>query len=158
MVKRWEGLGVPYELDGEQLYLGPDVTFGLPIVISQSTYRKRVGPVSFLYGTTNALISDWRRVAAAYAGLFGLDPSRFSAIGSERFGYIERRSPCSIPQSARPHRVEPVTDNVHPMGRFARQASAIHSICTTSRCTTGRTCAGDCWRRMRATRRAAAIR
>src|SRR4249920_242072 len=38
MVKRWEGLGIPYERDGEQLYLGADITFGLPMVISQSTY------------------------------------------------------------------------------------------------------------------------
>src|SRR5690349_16298396 len=72
MVKRWEGLGVAYEREDEQLYLGTDVTFGLPMVISQSTYRKRVGPVSFLYETTNTLMTDWRRAAAVYAGLFGL--------------------------------------------------------------------------------------
>ena len=35
MVKRWAGLGVPYELDGEQLYLGPDATFGLPIALKR---------------------------------------------------------------------------------------------------------------------------
>ena len=49
MVKRWEGLGVAYDRDAEQLYLAPETTFGLPIVISESTYRPRVGPVSFLY-------------------------------------------------------------------------------------------------------------
>ena len=81
MVKRWEGLGIPYDRDNEQLYLSPEATFGLPMVISESTYRPRVGPVSFLYETTNTLVSDWRRVAAVYAGLFGLEPSRFSEIG-----------------------------------------------------------------------------
>src|SRR4029450_8869669 len=88
MVRRWEGLGVPYDRDAEQLYLSPETTFGLPIVISESTYRRGVGPVSFLYETTNTLSSDWRRVAAVYAGLFGLDPARFCEIGSERFGYV----------------------------------------------------------------------
>src|SRR5262249_55858457 len=33
MVRRWEGLGVAYDRDGEQLYLAPGVTFGLPIVV-----------------------------------------------------------------------------------------------------------------------------
>ncbi|HMK01022.1 MAG TPA: VOC family protein, partial [Reyranella sp.] len=28
MVKRWEGLGVPYDRDAEQLYLAPETTFG----------------------------------------------------------------------------------------------------------------------------------
>jgi hypothetical protein len=121
MVKRWEGLGVPYERDGEQLYLGTDVTFGLPMVISQSTYRKRVGPVSFLYETTNTLISDWRRVAAVYAGLFGLDPARFSEIGSERFGYIGTLTLLDPPNRLDRIELSQVTDNVHPMGRFAHK-------------------------------------
>jgi catechol 2,3-dioxygenase-like lactoylglutathione lyase family enzyme len=46
MVKRWEGLGIPYDRDGEQLYVGTDVTFGMPMVISGSSYRRRVGPRS----------------------------------------------------------------------------------------------------------------
>ena len=95
MVKRWEGLGVAYQRDGEQLYLGPDVTLGLPMVVSQSTYRRRVGPVSFLYETTNTLMTDWRRAAAVYAGLFGLDPSR-SATSAASASAMSARSPCSI--------------------------------------------------------------
>ena len=121
MVKRWEGLGVPYHREGEQLYLGSDATFGLPMVISQSTYRKRVGPVSFLYETTNTLISDWRRVAAVYAGLFGLDPSCFSAIGSERFGYVGTLTLFDPPNRLDRIELSQVTDNVHPMGRFAHK-------------------------------------
>jgi hypothetical protein len=121
MMKRWEGLGVPYERDGEQLYLGAEATFGLPMVISQSTYRKRVGPVSFLYETTNTLISDWRRVAAVYAGLFGLDPSRFSAIGSERFGYVGTLTLFDPPNRLDRIELSQVTDDIHPMGRFAHK-------------------------------------
>jgi catechol 2,3-dioxygenase-like lactoylglutathione lyase family enzyme len=121
MVKRWDGLGVAYERDGEQLYLGPDVTFGLPMVISQSTYRKRVGPVSFLYETTNTLVSDWRRAAAVYAGLFGLDPSRFCDIGSERFGYVGTLTLFDPPNRLDRIELSQVTDDQHAMGRFAHK-------------------------------------
>jgi hypothetical protein len=121
MVKRWEGLGIPYDRDNEQLYLSAETTFGLPMVISESTYRPRVGPVSFLYETTNTLISDWRRVAAVYAGLFGLDPSRFSEIGSERFGYIGTLTLFDPPNRLDRIELSQVTDNVHAMGRFAHK-------------------------------------
>jgi hypothetical protein len=121
MLKRWEGLGVPYDRDGEQLYLGPDVTFGLPIVISETAYRPRVGPVSSLYETTNTLVSDWRRVAAVYAGLFGLDPTRFSEIGSERFGYVGTLTLFDPPNRLDRIELSQVTDNVHAMGRFAHK-------------------------------------
>ena len=49
MMKRWEGLGVACDRDAGQLYLAADATFGLPMVISESTYRPRVGPLSFLF-------------------------------------------------------------------------------------------------------------
>jgi hypothetical protein len=121
MVKRWEGLSVPYDRDAEQLYLAPDTTFGLPMVISETTYRPRVGPVSSLYETTNTLVSDWRRVAAVYAGLFGLDPARFSEIGSERFGYIGTLTLFDPPNRLDRIELSQVTDEVHAMGRFAKK-------------------------------------
>jgi hypothetical protein len=121
MVRRWEGLGVPYERDGEQLYVGTDVTFGLPMVISDSSYRPRVGPVSFLYETTNALLTDWHRVAAVYAGLFGLDPTRFSEIGSDRFGYVGTLTLFDPPNRLDRIELSQVTDNIQSMGRFAHK-------------------------------------
>ena len=90
-------------------------------MISESTYRPRVGPVSFLYETTNTLMSDWRRVAAVYAGLFGLDPARFSEIGSERFGYIGTLTLFDPPNRLDRIELSQVTDNVHAMGRFAHK-------------------------------------
>jgi hypothetical protein len=113
MARRWQGLGISYDLDNEQLYLSPDATFGLPIVISASTYRRRVGPVSFLYETTNVLVSDWRRVAAVYAGLFGLEPARFSEIGSPRFGYIGTLTLFDPPNRLDRIELSQVTDEVH---------------------------------------------
>jgi len=121
MVKRWEGLGVPYDRDAEQLYLAPEMTFGLPMVISETTYRPRIGPVSSLYETTNTLVSDWRRAAAFYAGLFGLDPARFSEIGSERFGYIGTLTLFDPPNRLDRIELSQVTDDVHAMGRFAKK-------------------------------------
>ncbi len=121
LAARWQGLGVSYDLDNEQLYLSSQATYGLPMVISASTYRRRVGPVSFLYETTNVLVSDWRRVAAVYAGLFGLDPARFSEIGSPRFGYIGTLTLFDPPNRLDRIELSQVTDEVHAMGRFARK-------------------------------------
>jgi hypothetical protein len=121
MAKRWEGLGIAYEREGEQLYLGGDVTFGLPMVISQSTYRPRVGPVSFLYETTNTLAGDWRRAAALYAGLFGLDPARFCGIGSDRFGYVGTLTLFDPPNRLDRIELSQATDDVHAMGRFVKK-------------------------------------
>jgi len=121
LTRRWQGLGVSYDLDNEQLYLSAEATYGLPMVISASTYRRRVGPVSFLYETTNVLKSDWRRVAAVYAGLFGLDPSRFSEIGSPRFGYIGTLTLFDPPNRLDRIELSQVTDEVHAMGRFAKK-------------------------------------
>jgi len=84
---RLAGLGISTVEDGLQFYIPPEHAFGLRIVISKSVPRYRVGPVSFLYEVTHTLISDWQKVAACHAGLFGLDPVRFSPIKSDRFGY-----------------------------------------------------------------------
>ncbi|MBI4083675.1 MAG: VOC family protein [Candidatus Lambdaproteobacteria bacterium] len=85
--RRLTGLGCPPAEDGGQLYLEPETNHGLRFVISPTRPRSRVGPVSFLYEVTNTLRSDWRRAAAQVAAMFGLDPARFSAIHSARFGY-----------------------------------------------------------------------
>ena len=66
-------------------------------------------------------MSDWRRVAAVYAGLFGLDPARFSEIGSERFGYIGTLTLFDPPNRLDRIELSQVTDNVHAMGRFAKK-------------------------------------
>jgi len=80
-------IGVGYAREDGQLHLPGSATAGFPMVISAVAERPRVGPVSFFYEATNTLDSDWRAVAQRYADMFGLDPSRFSPIASERFGY-----------------------------------------------------------------------
>ena len=127
------------------------------MVISESTYRPRVGPVSFLYETTNVLVSDWRRVAAVYAGLFGLDPARFSHDRQRALRLRRHPHPVRSAQPARPHRAQPGHRRRARHGPLRQEASATRSTCATSRCMTGRRCAAACSRPMRATRRAAAI-
>ena len=73
--------------DGDQFYLPGTEHFGIPFVISETRPRNRIGPVSFLFEVTNTLVSDWRLAAAHYAGIFGLNPRRFSDITSREFGY-----------------------------------------------------------------------
>lgn len=87
LAERLDRVGAEYVRDGERLYLPGTTTFGLPMVISASASRPRVGPVSFFYEATNSLESDWRKVMARYVEMFGLDPSNFSPISSSRFGY-----------------------------------------------------------------------
>lgn len=78
---------VAFEHDGDQAFVPASSTFGFPMMLSAWTEKARVGPVSFIYEATNALDTDWRIVSARYSEIFGLDASRFSEIGSERFGY-----------------------------------------------------------------------
>jgi hypothetical protein len=96
-------------------------------VISPSTYRERVGRASFLYETTNTLVSDWRRAAAIYAGLFGLDPSRFSRIGSHRFAYEGTLTLFDPPNRLDRIELSQVTSPDSAMGRFvARRGDSLY--------------------------------
>ena len=85
--ERFDRLNLDFVRDDERIYLPATSTAGVPMVISDRVARPRIGPVSFFYEATNALQSDWRTVAARYAEIFDLDPSRFSPIASKRFGY-----------------------------------------------------------------------
>jgi hypothetical protein len=60
-------------------------------------------------------------VAAAYAGLFGLDPSRFSEIGSERFGYVGTLTLFDPPNRLDRIELSQATADVQAMGRFAKK-------------------------------------
>lgn len=120
-----EGVAIVRE-DG-RLYLGPPATPGLPMVISPSKQRRRVGPVSFLYETTNTLASDWRQAAATYARLFALDPSRFSEIGSKRFGYQGTLTLFDPPNRLDRIELSQIVDPNSAMGRFvARRGDSLY--------------------------------
>lgn len=127
LARRLEALGVTVAREGGQLYFGPPDTPGVPFVISPSTYRERIGRASFLYETTNTLVSDWRRAATTYAGLFGLDPARFSRIGSHRFAYEGTLTLFDPPNRLDRIELSQVTDTASAMGRFvARRGDSLY--------------------------------
>lgn len=69
-----------------ELFLDHDQTHGMPTVIVPETARDRVGTISHLYEVTNPVV-DWQATSALYTRLFGLDPTRYSAIESKLYGY-----------------------------------------------------------------------
>jgi hypothetical protein len=118
LLARLRALGLEPAVEGEQLHLDGAPGFGLPLVISPHRERARTGPMSFLYEITNTLVSDWRLAAAWYAGLFDLDPQRFSAISSRRFGYEGSLTLFDPPGRLDRIELSQVTDPQSAMGRW----------------------------------------
>ena len=115
---RLVALGISPVEDGSQFYIPPENTFGLRIVISPSVPRYRVGLVSFLYEVTHTLVSDWQKVAACHAGLFGLNPLRFSFIKSDRFGYEGTLTLFNPPDRLDRIELSQVKNKTSAMGRW----------------------------------------
>ncbi len=130
---RLRSLGQRPVHDGHQLCLDPQPGFGLRFVLSSFSQRepadskgpeskgpesKDRGPISFLYEVTNTLVSDWRTASAFYSGLFGLDPTRFSEIGSKRFGYQGTLTLFDPPGRLDRIELSQVVDPKSAMGRF----------------------------------------
>ncbi|OGK79795.1 MAG: hypothetical protein A2X52_02190 [Candidatus Rokubacteria bacterium GWC2_70_16] len=125
---RLAGLGVAAEADGAQCYLDAADTVGMPVVLTpRAAARRPVGLVSHLYEVTSTILSDWRAAAIRFTALFGLDPVRFSTIGSERFGYVGTLTLFDPP--ARLDRIE-ISQVVSPgsaMGRWvARRGDSLY--------------------------------
>jgi catechol 2,3-dioxygenase-like lactoylglutathione lyase family enzyme len=78
--------GVPYDSEGDRIYLAANVTDGMPTTITQDVQREPVGHISFLYEVTNP-VADWQDTAARYTRIFGLDPTRYCPIKSTLYGY-----------------------------------------------------------------------
>ncbi len=116
--RHWRGLGVTPEIDGDQCYLEAEDHFGLPLVVSPSLMRPRAGVASFLYEVTNTLVSDWRAAATHFAGLFGLDASRFSELESGRFGYVGTLTMFNPPDRLDRIELSQVTNPDTAMGRW----------------------------------------
>ena len=112
-------LKVRRTIEDGQVFLDPAESYGMPLVLSQYVpWPRRPGPVNYLYEITNTLASDWHEAAAHYARIFALDPSRFSPIGSPRFGYRGTLTLFNPP--ARLDRIElsEAHDANFAMGRF----------------------------------------
>lgn len=86
MARHLDSHDVKYDDDNGQLVLDPTATDGMPTTIVEDPPRERVGNISFVYEVTNP-VADWQDTAALYTRIFGLDPTRFSAITSGEYGY-----------------------------------------------------------------------
>ncbi len=86
LAARLDAERVRYTSEGDQLFVSGDQTFGMPVVVSPTARRERVGLITWLYEVTN-VVADWQAAAQRYTRMFGLDPSRFCPIDSPQWGY-----------------------------------------------------------------------
>jgi len=122
-----ERLGCRFVSENAQLYVEPAETLGMRVVVTPETARPQVGLVKHLYEVTNTLVSDWRSAADRYTRLFGLDPSRFSPIASDRFGYVGTLALFNPQDRLDRIEISQVTDAGSAMGRWvARRGDSLY--------------------------------
>ena len=118
--------GIAWREEGKQVYLEPDATPGMRVVLTEEAERSPACLVRWLYEVTN-IVDDHEGAAQFYADAFGLDPARFSPIESDRYGYTGQLLLFNPP--ARLDRIElsQITDPARAMGRFAgRRGQSIY--------------------------------
>ncbi len=120
--------GVDWRDEGDQLFIEPDQTPGMRMVLSPERQRSPVGLISFIYEATN-VIDDHEAAAKFYAGAFGLDASRFSPLTSDQYGYTGQLTLFDPP--ARLDRIElsQITDPTDALGRFWKQRGQSIYMC-----------------------------
>ena len=120
MRERLAGFGARWTEEGDQIYLDPEETHGLRMVLCSEIEREAVGHVRWIYEVSH-LVRSWKEGSDRHAELFALDPSRFSEITSELYGYTGMLLLFDPP--ARLDRIElcEVTDPEKAMGRFFRR-------------------------------------
>jgi catechol 2,3-dioxygenase-like lactoylglutathione lyase family enzyme len=77
---------VSFEHEGDALLMDRAATAGMPTVVVEDKAREPVGHIRCLYEVTNP-VRDWQDTAARYTRIFGLDPTCYSPIKSELYGY-----------------------------------------------------------------------
>lgn len=117
LASRLGAKGVRFTDEGGQLFIAPDQTPGLRMVISKEMVRPMVGLMRYLYEATN-LINDHASAAAFYADRFGLDGSKFVPINSRDYGYSGQLTMFNPPERLDRIELSQITDPTKPMGRF----------------------------------------
>ncbi len=117
LASRLQSKGVEFTDEGGQLFIAPDQTPGLRMVISQEVARPMIGTMRYLYEATN-LINDHVAAADFYADRFGLDASRFVPIKSKQYGYDGQLTMFNPPERLDRIELSHITDDTRPMGRF----------------------------------------
>jgi hypothetical protein len=117
---RLQSRKIAFAEEGDQLFIAPDQTPGLRIVISPHVDRPVVGLVGYLYEVTN-LIDDHQAAARFYADTFALDAARFSPITSKQYGYTGQLTLFNPPDRLSRIELSQITDWDRPMGRFMKR-------------------------------------
>lgn len=120
LAARLSSKGVRYTAEGGQLFIAPDQTPGLRMVISREVARPMVGLMRYLYEATN-LIDDHEAAARFYADRFGLDASKFVPIKSKEYGYAGQLTMFNPPERLDRIELSQITDWERPMGRFMKR-------------------------------------
>lgn len=129
IAKRLSSKGVQYTEERGQLFIAPDQTPGLRMVISKEVDRSATGLISYLYEATN-LINDHVAAGKFYADAFGLDESRYSPIKSHDYGYTGQLTMFNPPERLDRIELSQITDPHMPMGRFmTRRGSETLYMC-----------------------------
>jgi len=118
LTQRLSQCGIAYSHERGQVFLGPEQTRGLRVVLTPTGLRQPVGEkVRFLYEVTN-IVDDCKEAAKFYAAIFGLDESRFHALESDLYGYVGILT--LFDPARRLDRIEltQITAPNKPMGRF----------------------------------------
>ena len=117
LASRLESRGVRFSDEGGQLFIAPDQTPGLCMVISQEVGRPMIGRMRYLYEATN-LIEDHQAAADFYTDRFGLDASKFVPITSKLYGYTGALTMFNPPERLDRIELSQITDREKAMGRF----------------------------------------
>lgn len=117
LASRLQSKGVQFTDEGGQLFIAPDQTPGLRMVISPEVARPMIGTMRYLYEATN-LISDHVAAANFYADSFSLDASKFVPIRSKQYGYDGQLTMFNPPERLDRIELSHITDDTRPMGRF----------------------------------------
>jgi hypothetical protein len=120
LARRLSSKGVQFTDESGQLFIAPDQTPGLRMVISQQVERPMLGLMRYLYEATN-LIDDHAKAADFYADRFGLDGSKFVPIKSKQYGYIGQLTMFDFPHRLDRIELSQITDYERPMGRFMKR-------------------------------------
>lgn len=120
LASRLSSKGVHFTDEGGQLFIAPDQTPGLRMVISKEERRPMIGHMRYLYEATN-LIDDHVAAANFYADRFGLDQSKFVPIASKQYGYDGQLTMFNPPERLDRIELSHITDWERPMGRFMKR-------------------------------------
>lgn len=120
LASRLRDRGVTFTEHGDQLFIAPDQTPGLPMVISPKRDRHMVGLIRYLYEATN-LIDDHKSSADFYTDRFALDASKFVPIASKQYGYAGQLTMFNPPERLDRIELSQITDWERPMGRFMKR-------------------------------------